>query len=79
VAYFSFHLTGGFCRLAIPEEGSSSLRKIPKLEDPAHSSKLGLVVRSFGSSKFFAQFSKFSVCFWFSAAQKSRSGHEPAC
>ncbi|KAE8000010.1 hypothetical protein FH972_004382 [Carpinus fangiana] len=32
-------------RLAIPEEGSSSLRKIPKLEDPAHSSKLGLVPR----------------------------------
>ncbi|XP_062157498.1 oleoyl-acyl carrier protein thioesterase 1, chloroplastic [Alnus glutinosa] len=32
-------------RLAIPEEDSSSLRKIPKLEDPAHSSKLGLVPR----------------------------------
>lgn len=31
--------------MAIPEEDSSSLRKIPKLEDPAHSSKLGLVVK----------------------------------
>ncbi|XP_040991608.1 oleoyl-acyl carrier protein thioesterase 1, chloroplastic-like [Juglans microcarpa x Juglans regia] len=32
-------------RLAIPEENSSSLRKIPKLEDPAQSSKVGLVPR----------------------------------
>nr|POE55901.1 oleoyl-acyl carrier protein thioesterase, chloroplastic [Quercus suber] len=32
-------------RLAIPEENSSSLRRIPKLEDPADHSKLGLVPR----------------------------------
>ncbi|KAM4077867.1 hypothetical protein ACJW30_12G172500 [Castanea mollissima] len=32
-------------RLAIPEENCSSLRRIPKLEDPADHSKLGLVPR----------------------------------
>ncbi|XP_041001455.1 oleoyl-acyl carrier protein thioesterase 1, chloroplastic-like isoform X2 [Juglans microcarpa x Juglans regia] len=32
-------------RLAIPEENSSSLKKIPKLEDPAQNSKVGLVPR----------------------------------
>ncbi|CAL0304538.1 unnamed protein product [Lupinus luteus] len=32
-------------RLAIPEENSNSLKKIPKLEDPAQYSKVGLVPR----------------------------------
>nr|8P8K_AAA Chain AAA, Acyl-ACP thioesterase [Lemna aequinoctialis]8P8K_BBB Chain BBB, Acyl-ACP thioesterase [Lemna aequinoctialis] len=32
-------------RLAFPEEDSDSLKKIPKLEEPAQSSKLGLVPR----------------------------------
>ncbi|XP_020236971.1 oleoyl-acyl carrier protein thioesterase 1, chloroplastic [Cajanus cajan] len=32
-------------RLAIPEEDSNSLKKIPKLEDPAQNSRLGLVPR----------------------------------
>ncbi|KAF5451495.1 hypothetical protein F2P56_026601 [Juglans regia] len=32
-------------RLAIPEENSTSLKKIPKLEDPAQNSKVGLVPR----------------------------------
>ncbi|KAK9992872.1 hypothetical protein SO802_022575 [Lithocarpus litseifolius] len=32
-------------RLAIPEENNSSLRRIPKLEDPAEHSKLGLAPR----------------------------------
>ncbi|KAI3996814.1 hypothetical protein MKX01_041114 [Papaver californicum] len=32
-------------RLAFPEENNSSLKKIPKLEDPAQHSKLGLVPR----------------------------------
>ncbi|KAK9992874.1 hypothetical protein SO802_022577 [Lithocarpus litseifolius] len=32
-------------RLAIPEENNGSLRRIPKLEDPAEHSKLGLVPR----------------------------------
>nr|WDW26422.1 chloroplast oleoyl-ACP thioesterase 1 [Momordica charantia] len=32
-------------RLAFPEENSSSVRKIPKLEDPGHYSRLGLMPR----------------------------------
>jgi len=35
--------------LAIPEENSNCLKKIPKLGDPAHNSRLGLMVWSFGS------------------------------
>ncbi|KAL6011300.1 Oleoyl-acyl carrier protein thioesterase 2, chloroplastic [Asimina triloba] len=36
---------GRATRLAFPEEDSSSLKKIPKLEDPAEYSRLGLVPR----------------------------------
>uniref|UniRef100_Q8SMI2 Acyl-[acyl-carrier-protein] hydrolase n=1 Tax=Perilla frutescens TaxID=48386 RepID=Q8SMI2_PERFR len=32
-------------RLAFPEENNASLKKIPKLDDPAHHSKVGLVPR----------------------------------
>lgn len=34
-------------RLAFPEEDNGSLKKIPKLEDPAQYSRLGLVVYAF--------------------------------
>lgn len=51
-------------RLAFPDENNSSLQKISKLEDPSQYSRLGLVVRSFGLSKFhWGSSFKFSVCF----------------
>ncbi|KAA8550605.1 hypothetical protein F0562_002289 [Nyssa sinensis] len=46
-------------RLALPEENNKSLRKIPKLDDPAQYSRLGLVVRLlwfiYILSRFFSQ------------------------
>lgn len=49
VNYFWFFLFW-FCgfRLSFPEENNNSLKKIPKLEDPAQNYRLGLVVWSFG-------------------------------
>jgi len=50
--YVSFYVS---YRLAFPEENNRSLKKIPKLEDPAQYSMIGLKVQTIALLELFLQ------------------------